>query len=56
VTQWRWVFLLAATFYFFGNLLFVIFGRTEVQWWDSPRDNKEDAEQGTPLAPNGQVK
>ncbi|XP_016958620.1 putative inorganic phosphate cotransporter [Drosophila biarmipes] len=56
VTQWRWVFLLAAAFYFLGNLLFVIFGSTEVQWWDSPRDNKEDAEQGTPLAPNGQVK
>nr|XP_017014483.2 putative inorganic phosphate cotransporter [Drosophila takahashii] len=57
VTQWRGVFLLAAGFYFLGNLLFVIFGRTEVQWWDSPRDNKEqDAEQGAPLAPNGQVK
>lgn len=56
VTEWRLVFLLAAAFYFLGNLLFVIFGRTEVQWWDSPRDNKEDAEQGTPLAPNGQVK
>ncbi|XP_016991510.1 putative inorganic phosphate cotransporter [Drosophila rhopaloa] len=56
VHEWRLVFLLAAAFYFVGNLLFVIFGRTEVQWWDSPRDNKEDAEQGTPLAPNGQVK
>ncbi|XP_017077250.1 putative inorganic phosphate cotransporter [Drosophila eugracilis] len=56
VDEWRWVFLLVAAFYFFGNLMFVIFGRTEVQWWDSPRDSKQDVEQGTPLAPNGQVK
>ncbi|XP_017040914.1 putative inorganic phosphate cotransporter [Drosophila ficusphila] len=56
VDEWRTVFLLAAAFYFVGNLLFVIFGRTDVQWWDSPRDNKDDAEQGTPLAPNVQVK
>ncbi|KAH8336844.1 putative inorganic phosphate cotransporter [Drosophila kikkawai] len=56
VGDWRLVFFLAAAFYFVGNLLFVIFGRTEVQWWDSPRDNKEDAEQGTPLSPNGQHK
>ncbi|KAH8270807.1 hypothetical protein KR018_005124 [Drosophila ironensis] len=58
VNDWRLVFFLAAAFYFVGNLLFLIFGRTEVQWWDSPRDrdNREDAEQGTPLSPNGQAK
>ncbi|KAH8275671.1 hypothetical protein KR026_012311 [Drosophila bipectinata] len=58
VSDWRLVFFLAAAFYFVGNLLFIIFGRTEVQWWDSPRDreNREDAEQGTPLAPNGHNK
>ncbi|KAH8401148.1 hypothetical protein KR009_003348 [Drosophila setifemur] len=58
LSDWRLVFFLAAAFYFVGNLLFVIFGRTEVQWWDSPRDRttSEDAEQGTPLSPNGQIK
>ncbi|XP_004520753.1 putative inorganic phosphate cotransporter isoform X2 [Ceratitis capitata] len=38
VIEWRIVFFIAAGFYFFGNLLFVIFGKTEVQSWNSPED------------------
>ncbi|XP_075169622.1 putative inorganic phosphate cotransporter isoform X2 [Haematobia irritans] len=32
--QWRIIFFIAAGFYFLGNLLFVIFGKTEVQPWN----------------------
>lgn len=32
------VFFIAAGFYFFGNLLFVILGKTNVQSWNSPED------------------
>lgn len=38
VVEWRIVFFIAAGFYFVGNLLFVIFGKTEVQSWNSPED------------------
>lgn len=34
--QWRIVFFLTAAFYFFGNLLFIIFGRTTPRVWNSP--------------------
>ncbi|XP_034654017.1 putative inorganic phosphate cotransporter [Drosophila subobscura] len=56
VNEWRLVFFLAAAAYFIGNLLFVVFGRTEVQWWDSPEQSVDDVEQGVPLSPNGQDK
>ncbi|XP_055857015.1 putative inorganic phosphate cotransporter [Episyrphus balteatus] len=36
--QWRMVFFIAAGFYFFGNLLFVILGKTNVQSWNSVED------------------
>lgn len=36
--EWRIVFFIAAGFYFFGNLLFVILGKTDVQSWNSPED------------------
>lgn len=32
------VFFIAAGFYFTGNLLFVLLGKTEVQSWNSPED------------------
>ncbi|XP_029406031.2 putative inorganic phosphate cotransporter isoform X1 [Bactrocera dorsalis] len=38
VVEWRIVFFIAAGFYFVGNLLFVIFGKTEVQSWNSPEE------------------
>ncbi|XP_073811730.1 putative inorganic phosphate cotransporter isoform X1 [Musca autumnalis] len=38
VEEWRMVFFIAAGFYFFGNLLFVILGKTNVQPWNSPED------------------
>ncbi|XP_037945913.1 putative inorganic phosphate cotransporter isoform X3 [Teleopsis dalmanni] len=34
--QWRIIFFIAAFFYFFGNLLFIIFGKTNVQPWNDP--------------------
>ncbi|XP_055918980.1 putative inorganic phosphate cotransporter isoform X2 [Eupeodes corollae] len=36
--QWRMVFFIAAGFYFFGNLLFVMLGKTDVQSWNSVED------------------
>ncbi|XP_067632680.1 putative inorganic phosphate cotransporter isoform X2 [Eurosta solidaginis] len=32
--QWRIVFFIASGFYFFGNLMFILFGRTELQPWN----------------------
>ncbi|KAL9917943.1 putative inorganic phosphate cotransporter isoform 2-T2 [Glossina fuscipes fuscipes] len=32
--QWRFIFFIAAGFYFIGNLLFVVFGKTTVQSWN----------------------
>lgn len=32
--QWRIIFFIAAGFYFIGNLLFVVFGKVEVQSWN----------------------
>lgn len=32
--EWRLVFFIAAGFYFSGNLLFVIFGKAEIQPWN----------------------
>ncbi|XP_062132659.1 putative inorganic phosphate cotransporter [Drosophila sulfurigaster albostrigata] len=36
VEQWRWVFFIAAFFYFVGNGLFVLFGSATVQPWNEP--------------------
>lgn len=33
--EWRTVFYVAAIFYFIGNLVFIIFGKTETQPWNS---------------------
>ncbi|XP_036331387.1 putative inorganic phosphate cotransporter isoform X2 [Rhagoletis pomonella] len=35
--QWRIIFFIASGFYFIGNLMFVIFGRTTVQPWNDPQ-------------------
>ncbi|XP_034103688.1 putative inorganic phosphate cotransporter [Drosophila albomicans] len=57
VDEWRTVFFLAAAFYFVGNLLFVVFGRTETQWWDSPEVLDADTmEAGVPLNSSPTVK
>ncbi|KAH8307432.1 hypothetical protein KR044_011982 [Drosophila immigrans] len=55
VHEWRTVFFVAAAFYFVGNLLFVIFGRTETQWWDSPEVDADSMEAGVPLNSNPEV-
>lgn len=34
MVQWRTVFFIASFVYFIGNLLFVIFSRTEEQPWN----------------------
>lgn len=38
--QWRLVFFISAGVYFFGNLMFVIFSKTDVQPWNDP-DHRE---------------
>lgn len=48
--EWRIVFFVAAFFYFLGNLLFIVFGRTETQWWDTPEIDADSVEAGVPLA------
>ncbi|XP_011178027.1 putative inorganic phosphate cotransporter [Zeugodacus cucurbitae] len=37
VLQWRIVFYITGGMYFFGNLLFILFGQTEIQAWNSVR-------------------
>lgn len=32
--QWRYVFFISAGIYFIGNLLFIIFSKTDVQPWN----------------------
>ncbi|XP_073812051.1 putative inorganic phosphate cotransporter isoform X1 [Musca autumnalis] len=41
--QWRIIFFIAAGFYFIGNLLFVLFGKVEVQSWNDaqPQHSKD---------------
>ncbi|XP_014212336.1 putative inorganic phosphate cotransporter [Copidosoma floridanum] len=36
VDQWHIVFYISAGIYFLGNLVFVVFGSGEVQWWNEP--------------------
>lgn len=41
--EWRLVFFISAGIYFVGNLMFVIFSKTEIQVWNDPehRDRRE---------------
>lgn len=39
--QWKIVFFIAAAVYFFGNLQYIIFGRADKQWWNSPKGEKD---------------
>lgn len=41
--QWHVVFLVTAAVYFASNLVFLIFGKAEVQPWNSPTYEKEKA-------------
>lgn len=34
MSEWKIVFFIAAAFYFCGNLLFVIFGKADIQPWN----------------------
>lgn len=34
--QWHIVFYISALIYFLGNLVFIVFGSGEVQWWNDP--------------------
>ncbi|XP_054737729.1 putative inorganic phosphate cotransporter [Anastrepha obliqua] len=44
--KWQIVFIIAACIFFFGNLIFIIFGSAEAQPWDAPdyllKDNIEE--------------
>lgn len=51
--QWRIVFYITAGFYFFGNLLFVLFGRTSPRAWNMPRTQHHSSTSSSPIhAPN----
>ncbi|XP_028047518.1 putative inorganic phosphate cotransporter isoform X2 [Monomorium pharaonis] len=41
VYQWNIVFYVSAAIYFLGNLVFIIFGKGEVQWWNDPEAQKQ---------------
>lgn len=37
---WHIVFYISAFIYFVGNLVFIIFGKAEIQWWNDPTEVK----------------
>uniref|UniRef100_A0A0A1WMS3 Putative inorganic phosphate cotransporter n=1 Tax=Zeugodacus cucurbitae TaxID=28588 RepID=A0A0A1WMS3_ZEUCU len=43
-TQWRFVFMIMALYYFVGNLLFITFGSTKLQPWNQPVERHENQE------------
>ncbi|XP_043503679.1 putative inorganic phosphate cotransporter [Polistes fuscatus] len=43
-SQWAIVFYVSAGIYFVGNLIFLIWGKGEVQWWNDPKAVKESKE------------
>ena len=50
--QWRIVFYITAAFYFFGNLLFVMFGRTSPREWNVPTATTNRSSSVTPIIEN----
>lgn len=40
--QWNIVFYVSAAIYFLGNLVFVIFGKGEVLWWNDPQAKRPE--------------
>ncbi|XP_065368594.1 putative inorganic phosphate cotransporter [Calliphora vicina] len=47
--QWRIVFYITAGFYFFGNLLFLIFGRTSPREWNMPTSRNPSSTSSSPV-------
>uniref|UniRef100_A0A1B6CNP3 Putative inorganic phosphate cotransporter n=1 Tax=Clastoptera arizonana TaxID=38151 RepID=A0A1B6CNP3_9HEMI len=41
IEQWNIVFFLSALIFFLGNLIFIIFGSTDVQYWNEPKSNNK---------------
>lgn len=39
VDQWHIIFYISAVIYFLGNLIFVLFGSGEIQWWNDLSSN-----------------
>ncbi|XP_063974222.1 putative inorganic phosphate cotransporter isoform X3 [Diachasmimorpha longicaudata] len=39
--QWKIVFYLSGGIYFFGNLMFIVFGSGDTQWWDDVENIKQ---------------
>ena len=42
--QWNVVFYLAAAIYILGNLIFIIFGSSEIQSWNNPKNANVQSE------------
>lgn len=40
--EWKIIFFIAAGFFFAGNLLFVIFGKAEIQPWNETEGDKNN--------------
>lgn len=51
--QWRTVFYIAAGIYFFGNLVFIVLGKADIQPWNEPRPDKKDDDNEAAM-PNNQ--
>lgn len=46
--QWRTVFYISAAIYFFGNLVFIILGKADIQPWNEPEKKDDDTEATQP--------
>ncbi|XP_037952075.1 putative inorganic phosphate cotransporter [Teleopsis dalmanni] len=46
--QWRMIFYMSAAFYFLGNLLFIVFGRTNTQPWNHIGNSRRNSNTPVP--------
>ncbi|KYM76069.1 Putative inorganic phosphate cotransporter, partial [Atta colombica] len=51
ILQWRSVFFLSAAIYTVGNLIFILFGTSEVQKWNDPIESKDSVVRKVSTAP-----
>lgn len=43
MSEWRIVFFVAAAFYFFGNLVFVVLGKATIQPWNEVEEKQRNS-------------
>lgn len=44
LNEWKIIYFIAAGFFFFGNLIFVIFGTAVIQKWNGSTENEVESD------------